>query len=98
MLDNLKQFAALKAMGTRNGTIVRMEFLQVITVGLIGYGIGVGGAAATGLMFKKIGLAFQMHWTIPIAGAVAILLCCAIGAMISLGKVLRLEPAIVFKG
>jgi putative ABC transport system permease protein len=98
VLDNLTQFAALKAMGTANLTIVRMVFLQVLTVGLVGYGIGLGGAAASGLVFKPIGLAFQMHWSIPIAGAVAILVCCAIAAMISLRKVLLLEPAIVFKG
>ena len=49
-------------------------------------------------MFKPIGLAFQMHWSIPIAGGMAILVCCAIAAMISLRKVLKLEPAIVFKG
>jgi putative ABC transport system permease protein len=98
VLDNLKQFAALKAMGTANGTIVRMVFVQVLTVGMIGYGIGVGAAALTGLVFTNIGMAFTMHWMIPIVAAVAILFCCGGAALISLQKVLRLEPAVVFKG
>jgi putative ABC transport system permease protein len=98
VLDNLKQFAALKAMGAANLTIIRMVFMQVLIVGMVGYGIGVGGAAVTGLAFQRIGLAFTMHWTIPLFGAFAIVLCCGGAAAISLQKVLRLEPAVVFKG
>jgi putative ABC transport system permease protein len=98
MLDNLRHFAALKAMGTGNRTIVRMVFLQVAIVGLIGYGIGLGGASVTGIFFARGGLAFLMPWQIPVLGAVAIFACCLSAALLSLVRVLSLEPAIVFKG
>lgn len=98
MLENLKHFAAIKAMGAANLTIVRMVLMQVLVVGLVGYGIGLGVAAATGIIFRKSGLAFQMVWQIPVIGLGAILLCCGFAATLSLIRVLRMEPAIVFKG
>ena len=97
VLDNLRHFAALKAMGLRNLAIIRMVFLQLLTVGLIGYGIGLGGAVITGAIFSRSGLAFDMPWQIPVLGAVAILGCCLGAGMISLVRVMRMEPGIVFK-
>ena len=98
VLDNLRHFAALKAMGTANRTVLRMLCLQVVTVGGIGYGIGLGGASLTGAMFDKVGLAFQMHWAIPAFGAAAVLGCCLIAGFLGMWRVLRLEPSVVFKG
>jgi len=97
VLDNVRHFAALKAMGLRNLAIVRMVFLQLLTVGSIGYGIGLGGAVVTGVLFSRGGLAFDMTWQIPVLGAVAILGCCLGAGMISLVRVMRMEPGIVFR-
>src|SRR5688500_7274731 len=97
VLDNVKHFAALKAMGLRNLAIVRMVFLQLLAVGSIGYGIGLGGAVITGVLFSRGGLAFDMTWQIPVLGAVAILGCCLGAGMISLVRVMRMEPGIVFR-
>ena len=97
VLDNLRHFGALKAMGAGNGTILRMLVLQVCVVGLVGYGIGLGVASATGVMFDAVGLAFRMTWHIPAVGAVAVLACCLAAGLFGMAKVLRLEPAVVFK-
>jgi putative ABC transport system permease protein len=98
VLDNLRHFAALKAMGAANWTVLKMMCLQVVTVGGIGYGIGVGGASLTGLAFKAGGLAFEMHWLIPVIGAAAVILCCLASGGLGMIRVLRLEPSVVFKG
>jgi putative ABC transport system permease protein len=98
VLDNLRYFATLKAMGTGTATLVRMLFVQLVTVGLVGYGIGLGAACLSGLAFSRIGLAFSMPWQTPTVGAVAIIVCCAGAALLGLRHVLRLEPGIVFRG
>jgi putative ABC transport system permease protein len=98
ILDNLRLFGALKAMGASNGSIVRMIFVQTVTVGLIGFGVGLGAACLGGIAFSKVGLAFQMPWQVPAASVVAIMTCCLLAAGLSLVRVLRLEPAVVFKG
>ena len=51
----------------------------------------------TGLAFKRVGLAFLMPWQIPLIGMAAVILCCTLAATISMVRVLRLEPGIVFK-
>jgi putative ABC transport system permease protein len=98
VLDNLRPFAALKAMGATDATVLRMLCLQVVTVGLVGYGVGLGTACLTGtLLSRGGGLAFQMHWTIPVLGAVGVLVCCLAAGAMGMVRVLRLEPAVVFK-
>ena len=42
-LENLRYFGTLKAMGASNSLLFRMILLQAVMVGIIGYGIGVGG-------------------------------------------------------
>ena len=97
VLDNLRYFAAIKAMGATNGDVVRMVFIQTFVVAMVGYGIGLGVAVISGMVFQNTGLAFQMTWPIPVVGAVAILFCCMVAAMLSLVRVLRLEAGVVFK-
>lgn len=98
VLDNLRYYAAMKAMGATNGTLVRMVGVQVLAAGGAGFGIGAGGAALSGLVMSKLGLGFRMVWQIPVIGAAAILVVCGVAALISLSRVLRLEPGVVFKG
>jgi putative ABC transport system permease protein len=97
-LDNLKHFGALKAMGAGAQTLFRMILTQAVLVGAIGYGIGVGLAAIFGVFTSKTELAFWMPWQLLLISGIAVTLICVIAAFISLYRVIRLEPAIVFKG
>ena len=97
VLDNLKYFATLKAMGTKTVTLVKMLFLQTVTVGLVGFGIGAGAAVVSGIALSKVGLAFQITWPVVLGTVVAIILCCGAAAMLGLNRVIRLEAGIVFR-
>jgi putative ABC transport system permease protein len=97
-LENLKQFGALKAMGATNLRIVGMILLQATVVGLLGYGIGVGLAAWFGYAVRGTELAFFTWWPILPITAVAIVLICVLSSLFSVQRVIRLEPAIVFRG
>ena len=97
-LENLKQFGALKAMGATNGKIVGMILLQATVVGLLGYGIGVGLAAAFGMRVQGSELAFYTPWQLlPITG-VAVVMICILASLLSVRRVMVLEPAVVFRG
>ncbi len=98
MLEHARHFAALKAMGASNWRIVRMVGLQVGTVGVLGLGLGLGAASISGKVLAGGDLAFRMVWQIPILGGIAILICCLGAGLLSLARVLRIEPAVVFKG
>lgn len=98
ILDNLRHFATFKAIGISNGAIVGMVFSQILVVGAIGYGIGVGMASGLGFVFANVGPgAFLLPWQIPAFVAVSIFGASLLAGLVSLVKVLRLEPAIVFR-
>lgn len=97
-LDNLRHFGALKAMGTGNSVLLRMILLQAIVVGVVGYGLGVGAASLFGLLSKDSELAFLLPWQLLGLTGIAITLICVASSLVSIRKVIQLEPAIVFKG
>lgn len=97
-LENLRQFGVLKAMGTSNWTLLRMILLQAVLVGSIGYGLGVGLTAVFGFAMRNTILAFKFPWQLLLFSGAGVSLICVFAAMISILKVIRLEPAIVFKG
>src|SRR5688500_8939309 len=80
IVESLKQFGALKAMGIPNGGILRMIVLQAVLVGGIGFGLGVGLTAlffiTTGNITHLAGL--HMTWLAILGtGAVVILIVIA---------------------
>jgi putative ABC transport system permease protein len=98
--DNIKQFGALKAIGVHNGKIRMMVAAQAGLVGLIGYGLGVlmatlfisiGGA--TSIDFKG----FYTPWQIPLLTLVAVALIIFATGWLALRRVLKTEPAAVFR-
>jgi putative ABC transport system permease protein len=97
-LENLRQFAVLKAMGASNGTLLRMILLQAVLVGSVGYGMGVGLTALFGYSMRNTILAFKFPWQLLVFSGVGVTLICMFAALLSIIKVIRLEPAIVFKG
>lgn len=97
-LDNLRYFGTLKAMGTVNSTLLRMILLQALTVGAIGYGLGVGAASAWGMLAStRTQLAFRLPWQLLVISAAAVLVICLSSAALSIRKVMKLEPAVVFR-
>jgi putative ABC transport system permease protein len=97
-LDNLRYFGTLKAMGTTNRKLLRMISLQAAEVGAVGYGLGIGAASAWGgLLTGRTQIAFQFPWQLLLVSAAAVMVICVGAAILSIRKVMKLEPAIVFR-
>ena len=97
-LDNLRYFGTLKAMGTTNRKLLRMISLQAAEVGAVGYGLGIGAASAWGgLLSGRTQIAFQFPWQLMLISAAAVMVICVGAAVLSIRKVMKLEPAIVFR-
>ena len=99
-VENLKQFGALKAMGVSNGRLIGMILLQAAIVGVLGYCIGIG---LTALFFEstknQVHLAgFFLPWQVMALTAAAVLVIVLLASLLSIRKVLVLEPAVVFRG
>jgi ABC-type antimicrobial peptide transport system, permease component len=99
-LENLKQFGALKAIGVTNWRITGMILLQALVVGVIGYSIGIGMTAAFFEVTKNnLDLrGFTLLWQIAAGTAGTVLVIVILASLISIRRVLVLEPAVVFRG
>ena len=97
-MENLRQFGVLKAMGASNWTLLRMILLQATLVGAIGYGLGVGLTSVFGWAMRNTILAFKFPWQLLVFSGLGVMLICIFAALISIRKVIQLEPAVVFKG
>jgi putative ABC transport system permease protein len=99
-LENLKQFGALKAIGVTNWRITRMILLQASLVGAVGYSIGIFLTATFYAVFtKQVELrSFYLPWQIAAGTAVIVALIIVLASLMSIRRVLVLEPAIVFRG
>lgn len=100
IIENLKQFAAMKAIGVTNGQLLRIVLLQAAVVGSIGYSLGIG---LTALFFKLTSntpalKGFRLPWQVMGGSACIIAVIILFSIVFSLRRVFKLDPAMVFRG
>ncbi|MGH8614090.1 MAG: ABC transporter permease [Gammaproteobacteria bacterium] len=99
-LENLKHYGALKAIGVSNARIIGMILFQALTIGVFGYAIGMGIAAG----FFELTLqhlptrGIVLMWQAVVATGGTVLIIIAAASLLSVRRVLVLEPAVVFRG
>lgn len=99
-LENLKQFGALKAIGVSDRRLVGMILLQAFTVAAIGYALGSGLAAGFFLITLQ-GLPTRgiiLQWQFVAGTGAVIFFVIVLASLLSIRRVLVLEPAAVFRG
>jgi len=100
-LENLRQFGSLKAMGVTNFRLIGMILLQASIVGIMGYGIGLGGSALFFELMERSGQAdlrgMWVPWQVAVIAAAAVGVIIVLSSLLSLRRVLVLEPAMVFR-
>ncbi len=99
VLENIKHLGALKAMGASSGRLCGMLVLQALTVGVIGFGIGLFFTSVFGYFgMKNEQPPFYMPWQVPVVSLGVILFICMLAALLGIWRVSRFEPAMVFRG
>ena len=99
-VENLKQFGAVKAMGVTNLGLTGMILLQAFTAGSLGFALGTGMAATFfELTLHKIATrGIVLMWqSVAVTGA-CILFVVIVASLLSIRRVLVLEPSEVFRG
>ncbi len=87
-------------MGTSAATLTKMILLQALLVGLVGFGGGAGLGGIFGMIAggQDSKMAFNTPWPLVLISFVAIIAICLLSALMSIRKVVKLEPAVVFRG
>ena len=98
-LDNLKQFGALKAMGVSNPRLVGMIVSQALVVGALGFGLGIGATALYFEATRNITYLAGIHLPALVMGGtvIAVLFIVVLASLVSIRRVLVLEPGMVFR-
>jgi putative ABC transport system permease protein len=99
-IENLKQFGALKAIGITNVRLIGMILLQAFTAGTLGFSLGTG-LAATFFEITRHQMATRrivLLWQCVALTGACIFFVVIVASMLSIRRVLVLEPAAVFRG
>ncbi len=96
--ENAKFYAVLKALGTTNRRLLGMLLTQTAFSGVVGFGLGIGLCTLIGMALGTTGFPFRLMWFTPLFVGGLVVVVTLASAILSGRAVLRVEPAMVFKG
>jgi putative ABC transport system permease protein len=96
-LQYIREYGTLKAMGARNSAVIKVILSQAMISAALGF--VVGAPLAMGMRAAMKGANLTVALTPELYGATLVItaVMCAFAALLSIVKVLRLDPASVFK-
>lgn len=97
-MDHLREFGTLKAMGAPNSYVYKVIIKQAAISAVIGYFLGMIVSVFVVHASQKGGAAILMPTPMAIGMFFLTLTMCVGAALVSINKVTRLDPAMVFKG
>ena len=97
-MDHIREYGTLKAMGATNGYLYRVLIEQAVWSAVLGYAFAMFAAHFIVQASEKGGALILMPPAMKIAMLVLAVLMCIAAALVSINKVTRLDPAMVFRG
>ena len=97
-MDHIREYGTLKAMGATNGYLYNVIVQQSLIAALAGYPLAMLVSAFVVSGSAKGGAAILLPWQLAAALFVLTVVMCVSAALVSINKVTRLDPAMVFKG
>lgn len=97
-MDHLKEYGTLKAMGATNGYLYRVIIQQAVASAVVGYVLAMGVSYFVVKGSQSGGAAIMVPPQMVAGMFVLTVAMCVGAALVSINKVTRLDPAMVFKG
>ena len=97
-MDHLREYGTLKAMGASNGYLYRVIIEQAVISAAVGYVLALGVSYVVVRASSHGGAAILLPWQMAFGMFGVALVMCITAAMVSINKLTRLDPAMVFKG
>lgn len=97
-MDHLPEFGTLRAMGAPNSYIYRIIITQAVISGVVGYFCGLGISFVIIHFADKGGASIILPTPLAVALFFLTVAMCVGAAFVSIHKVTRIDPAMVFKG
>jgi putative ABC transport system permease protein len=97
-VDHIREFGTLKAMGAPNSYVYKVIMKQAAIAAVLGYVLGMIVSVFVVRGSQKGGAAILMPPSMAVGMFFLTLLMCVGAALVSINKVTRIDPAMVFKG
>ncbi len=97
-MDHIREYGTLKAMGAPNSYVYRVIMKQAAISAVIGYVLGMIVSVFVVRASQEGGAAIVMPMPMAAGMFFLTLLMCVGAALVSINKVTRIDPAMVFKG
>jgi putative ABC transport system permease protein len=97
-VDHIREYGTLKAMGATNGYIYRVIIKQAVISGLVGYTIGLAISLTAAYISQQGTTAIIIPNQLAIALFALTMAMCVGASVVSINKVMTIDPAMVFKG
>lgn len=97
-MEHIKEFGTLKAMGASNTDIYRIILSQALINALLGYTVSLAITMLTVGLYDAIGMILVVKWWLNLFVLILTLAMCAGAALLSIRRISRIDPAILFRG
>ena len=97
-MDHLREFGTLKAMGATNAYIYKIIMKQAAIAAVIGYGLGISLSILVVHESGKGGANIVLPWQLGVGMLGLTVAMCVAAAFVSINKVTKIDPAMVFRG
>jgi putative ABC transport system permease protein len=95
--EHLKEFGTLKAVGASNRDLYKIIIEQALINSVIGYGMGMVVSYGVIQIMRKGNLQVLLPWPVLVGIYVLTVLMCLWSSTLSIYKVTKIDPALVFK-
>jgi len=97
-MEHIKEFGTLKAMGADNGDIYKIILSQALINALMGYVVSLAITILTVGFYDALGMVLVVSWRINLLVLLLTVSMCIVAALISIRRIKRIDPAILFRG
>ena len=96
-MDHLREFGTLKAIGATNSYIYKVIMKQAIIAAALGYALGIALSLLVVRESGKGGANIVVTWELGAGMLGVTVVMCIASALVSINKVTKIDPAMVFK-
>jgi putative ABC transport system permease protein len=97
VVDNIREFGTLKAVGAKNGDLAMLLFVQSVAYGVIGSVIGLFLVSQIAVGIRSAKLALVLPPALTIGTVFLMIAMCVLASSLALLRIRKVEPAMVFR-
>jgi putative ABC transport system permease protein len=97
VVDNLREFGTLKALGATNADLTMLLLVQAVTFALLGSALGLALVLELARLLRNPKLAILLPPALTAGTAALMLAICVLASLMALQRIRRVEPAMVFR-